>query len=146
MVQQDQYPVLVAEAIEQLKTEDKFGMSLLNISNPKGGYLEIAITKERHRMEGWHAVFHGGPDPRYCDSTLEEVAASFDSVRFDTKNLMAVEQFTTLMGNNFHVKKFVDVEHQFIGMSDDRLVLFHISNDWGHVRDTVGQHVSLAIN
>jgi hypothetical protein len=146
MVHRDQYHVLINEAIERLKTEETFGMSLLNISNPEGGYLEIAISKEAHRLENWHGVFHGEHDPRYCASTIEELAESFESIHFDTQALMSIEQFSTLMGNNFSVKKFVDVEHQFIGMSDDRLVLFHISNDWGHVRDTVGQHVSLALN
>lgn len=146
MIHRDQYHVLLDEAIERLKTEDTFGMNLLNIINSSGGYLEIAITKELHRLDGWRGVFNGRPDARYCDSTIEEVAESFESIRFDAKALMELEQFTELLGKNFSVKKFVDVEHQFIGMSDDRLVLFHISNDWSHVRDTVGQHVSLALN
>lgn len=146
MIHRDQYHVLLNDAIERLKTEETFGMNLLNITNPSGGYLEIAITKEAHRLDGWRGVFQGGPDARYCASTIEEVVESFESIRFDAKALMELEQFTQLMGKNFSVKKFVDVEHQFIGMSDDRLVLFHISNDWGHVRDTVGQHVSLALN
>lgn len=146
MIHRDQYHVLLNEAIERLKTEDTFGMNLLNITNPSGGYLEIAITKELHRLDGWRGVFQGGPDARYCASTIEEVTESFESIRFDAKALMGLEQFTELLGKNFSVKKFVDVEHQFIGMSDDRLVLFHISNDWSHVRDTVGQHVSLALN
>jgi len=147
MVGQDQYHVLLNDAIERLKTEETFGVMLLNIANPDGGYLEIAISKEQHRMEGWHGVFHGDrPDPRYCASTLEEVANDFDAIRFDTKNLMELEEFTTLMGTNFQVKRFVDADHQFIGMSDDRLVLFHISDDWAHARETAGHHVSLAIN
>lgn len=147
MGNEEYYPTLVTNAIEQLKSGETFSMLLLNIGNPSGGFLEIAITREQHRMDGWHGVFHGGqPDPRYCDSTVEAVAASFDAIRFDTKKLMALEEFSTLMGNNFRVKKFIDAENQFIGMSDDRIVLFHISDDWSHVRETIGQHVSLVIN
>jgi hypothetical protein len=147
MKTREEYHVLINEAIQRLETGDTTSMILLNISNPEGGFLEIAVTQEQHRMDGWHGVFHSGkPDARYCDSTMEEVAATFESIRFDAQNLMALEEFTALMGKNFRVKKFVDKDHQFIGMSDDRLVLFHVSDDWEHVRETVGQHVSLAIN
>lgn len=147
MKTREEYHVLINEAIQRLETGELTSVMLLNVSNPAGGYLEVAVTREKHRMDNWHGIFHSGkPDTRYCDSTMAEVAASFESLRFDTQNLMALEEFTALLGDNFRVKKFVDKDHQFIGMSDDRLVLFHISDDWSHVRETVGQHVSLAIN
>lgn len=147
MKHRDEYHTLIDNTIEQLKTVETFALALINLVNKDTGYLEIAISKEKHRMADWHDLFHSSrPDARYCASTMEEVAATFESLRFDAQYLMTLEQFTLLLGNNFRVKKFADTDNQFIGMSDDRLVFFHISNDWGHVRETVGQHVSLTIN
>lgn len=147
MKHRDEYHTLIDNAIEQLKTVETFGLTLINLANRDDGYLEIAISKEERRMTAWHDIFHSGrPDARYCASTMEEVAATFESLRFDAQYLMTLEQFTLLLGNNFRVKKFADADNQFIGMSDDRLVLFHISDDWEHVHETVGHHVSLVIN
>lgn len=142
-----EYPIVINEAIERLKVSEQFAFSLIRLgSGPDEGYLEIAITKEQRVLDNWAHVFNTTDDPRFRLSNMAEVIDTFEALRFDARAVMTLDVFNLLIGDDIKVLRFVDADGQFIARGNGMIILFHVTTDWNHLSESMGNHVSLSVN